>query len=46
MRNVGLILGRELGSYARTPSAYFIAAAVLLLDGLLFNAFAVGESHA
>ncbi len=43
MRNVGLILGRELGSYARTPSAYFIAAAVLLLDGLLFNAFAVGD---
>ncbi len=43
MRNVGLILGRELGSYVRTPSAYFIAAAVLLVDGLLFNAFAVGE---
>lgn len=43
MRNVGLIMSRELGSYVRTPSAYFIAAAVLLLDGLLFNAFAVGE---
>ncbi len=43
MRNVGLILTRELGSYVRTPSAYFIAAAVLLLDGLFFNAFAVGE---
>lgn len=42
MRNVGLIFGRELGSYVRTPSAYLIAAAVLLLDGLLFNAFAVG----
>jgi ABC-2 type transport system permease protein len=43
MKNVGLIVGRELGSYVRTPSAYFIAAAVLLVDGLLFNAFAVGE---
>ncbi len=43
MRNVGLIVGRELGSYLRTPSGYFIAAAVLLVDGLLFNAMAVGE---
>lgn len=43
MRNIGLILSRELGSYVRTPSAYFIAAAVLLLDGLIFNAYAVGE---
>lgn len=43
MRNIGLIAGRELGSYVRTPSAYFIAAAVLLVDGLLFNAFAVQE---
>lgn len=43
MRNIGLIVSRELGSYVRTPSAYFIAAAVLLLDGLLFNAFAVNE---
>jgi ABC-2 type transport system permease protein len=43
VRNIGLIAGRELGSYVRTPSAYFIAAAVLLVDGLLFNAFAVGE---
>jgi ABC-2 type transport system permease protein len=43
VRNVGLILSRELGSYVRTPSGYFIAAAVLLLDGLLFNGFAVGD---
>ncbi len=43
MRNIGLIVSRELGSYVRTPSAYFIAAAVLLLDGLLFNAFAVND---
>ena len=43
MRNVALIVRRELGSYLRTPSGYFIAAAVLLLDGLLFNAMAVGD---
>jgi ABC-2 type transport system permease protein len=40
---VSLIVRRELGSYLRTPSGYLIAAAVLLLDGLLFNALAVGD---
>ena len=44
MSNVGLIIRRELGSYLRTPSGYFIAAGVLLLNGLLFNAFAIGRS--
>jgi ABC-2 type transport system permease protein len=43
MRNVLLILSRELNSYARTPSAYFIAAVILGLEGLLFNAVAVGD---
>lgn len=43
MRNVVLILSRELASYVRTPSGYLIAAAVLLLDGLLFNAMAMGD---
>ena len=43
MSNVGLIIRRELGSYLRTPRGYFIAAGVLLLNGLLFNAFAIGE---
>ena len=42
MRNVGLIIRRELASYVRRPSGWFIAAAVLLLDGLLFNAFGIG----
>ena len=42
MRNVGLIIRRELGSYLKRPSGWFIAAAVLLLDGLLFNAFGIG----
>ena len=38
-----LLSKRELGSYFSTWSAYIIAAATLLLDGLLFNSFAVGR---
>ncbi|MFK7989965.1 MAG: ABC transporter permease [Sandaracinaceae bacterium] len=43
MRNIGLIMRRELASYLRTPSGYFIAAAVLLLHGLLFNGFSIAD---
>ncbi len=43
MRNVFLIVRRELAAYVRTPSGYMIAAAVLLLDGLAFNVFAVSD---
>lgn len=43
MRNIGLVIQRELGSYLRTQSGYLIAAAVLLVDALAFNAFAVGN---
>lgn len=42
MSNVMLIARRELAGYVRTPSGYLIAAAVLLIDGLFFNAFAMG----
>lgn len=45
MRNVSLIIRRELGSYLRTPSGYFIAAAVLFMNGLLFNAFAIADGE-
>lgn len=41
MRNVLLIARRELAAYLRTMSGYVIIAAMLFLDGLLFNAFAV-----
>ena len=41
MRNIGLIVVRELSSYLRTPSGYLIAAAVLFLEALFFNAFAI-----
>jgi ABC-2 type transport system permease protein len=42
MSNVWWILRREVGSFLRTPFGYIVIAAVLLIDGLLFNAWAVG----
>ncbi|MFN0063026.1 MAG: ABC transporter permease [Myxococcaceae bacterium] len=42
MRNAWLIAGRELGAYLKTRTGYVIAAMVLVIDGLLFNAFALG----
>ena len=41
MRSTLLIMRRELGSYLRSMSGYIIAAIVLLVDGLLFNALAL-----
>ncbi len=38
-----LIARRELGSYLRTWTGYIIIALVLLVEGLLFNAFAMGR---
>jgi ABC-2 type transport system permease protein len=38
-----LIARRELGSYLRTWTGYIILALVLLVEGLLFNAFAMGR---
>jgi len=43
MTNVGIIARRELGGYFRTPSFYLIAAATLLVQGLLFNTRALGS---
>jgi ABC-2 type transport system permease protein len=37
MRNALLIAGRELRSYFRSPLGWIVAAAMLLLDGLLFQ---------
>jgi ABC-2 type transport system permease protein len=37
MRNALLIAGRELRSYVRSPLGWVVAAAMLLLDGLLFQ---------
>ncbi|MCB9666850.1 MAG: hypothetical protein H6715_01860 [Myxococcales bacterium] len=44
MKNVILLIRRELGGYLRTPGGYLIAASVLLLDGLFFTTMAVGDS--
>lgn len=37
-----LIMRRELGAYLRSMTGYIIVAAVLVVDGILFNAFALG----
>jgi ABC-2 type transport system permease protein len=42
MRNVLLIMQRELRGYARSPLGWVVAAAMLLFDGLLFQVLAMG----
>lgn len=42
MSAIGLIARRELHGYLRSPLGYLILAAILLIDGLLFNGFAMG----
>lgn len=42
MTPILLIAKRELGSYLRSWTGYVIIAVVLALDGLLFNAYALG----
>jgi ABC-2 type transport system permease protein len=42
MNATSLIARRELSAYLRTMNGYVIAAAVLVVDGILFNAFALG----
>ena len=39
------LICRELGVYFRTPLGYAIVAATLMVDGLLFNAWAIGGSQ-
>jgi ABC-2 type transport system permease protein len=40
-----LITRRELGAYFRSMTGYVIAAIVLLVDGILFNAWAMGSGE-
>jgi len=42
VNNIGIIARRELGGYFRTPSGYLIAAATLIVQGLMFNTRALG----
>ncbi len=44
MNHVGLIMGRELKAYWRSPLGYAAAAGVLLFDGIWFMAMALGGS--
>jgi len=46
VKPVWLIFRREMGAYLRSPLGYIVAAVVLLIDGLLFNAFALGSDTA
>lgn len=41
MRATSIIYRRELGAYLRSPFAWVIAAVLLLIDGILFQAFAM-----
>jgi ABC-2 type transport system permease protein len=43
MTNIWWIIRREVGYYLRSPIGYIIIFAVLVFDGLLYNAFAVGS---
>ncbi len=43
MRKSWLVARRELGSFFNTWMGWIIVAAALFIDGLLFNAFAVGQ---
>src|SRR5215472_17743791 len=45
MRMAALIVRRELGAYFRSPLGFIILSTVLLLDGLLFNAYALGAGE-
>jgi ABC-2 type transport system permease protein len=45
MRNIAWIMRRELGVYLRSPMGYVIITLALVVDGLLFNAFAIGNGQ-
>ncbi len=45
MKNVALLIRRELAAYFKSPMGYIIVALVLAIDGLLFNAMALGRGE-
>jgi ABC-2 type transport system permease protein len=45
MRSTFLVMRRELAAYLRSMTGYIIAAAVLIVDGVLFNALALGGAE-
>ncbi len=45
MRAISIIYRRELGAYLRSPFSWVIAAVLLLVDGLLFQGFAMADKQ-
>lgn len=45
MREIGFMIQRELSFYLRSPLGFIVMAAVLVIDGLLFNAWAIGDGQ-
>lgn len=45
MRALSLIVSRELMAYLKGSSGWIVAALILMVDGLLFNAFALGAGE-
>lgn len=43
MKGLLLVVRRELGAYFNSMWGYLVVAAILVIDGLLFNAFALGS---
>jgi len=43
VRNTLLIARRELATYVRTPAGWVVAACALLIDGILYNAYALSS---
>lgn len=42
MRTISIIFQRELAAYVRSPLGYVVAALLLLVDGVLFQTYALG----
>lgn len=42
MRNIALLAKRELAAYLKSPMGYVVVTAVLVINGLLFNVWALG----
>lgn len=42
MRTISIIFRRELSTYIRSPLGYVVAALLLLVDGILFQTYALG----
>jgi ABC-2 type transport system permease protein len=46
MRVTSIIFRRELAAYLRSPTGYVVAALLLLIDGVLFQTYALGAKKA